>query len=232
MTTAITTTKATGPSTKVTGWSGILAGIGLAVEAALWTASGWQPETFADPAAALTFLTEGGTTLRWAVLSGFINLVFFVLFVAGLAARLQAGTPSLASATLWFGMIGITLHLLVPLAHWYGVPAFLEAADSDLQAAESAWLAFVAVGHDAAGGAGKLFMGLSMVTAGWAMVAHRVLPVLLGWLALVTGTATVLTLFAPDTPLSTLAGALFLPALALAIIFRVWAGIALIRPER
>lgn len=220
------------PNLRIAGWCGVLAGIGLAVEGALWTLSGWTPEAFADPAAAMEFLAEGGTILRWAVLSGFTNLVLFVVFVAGLAARLEAKTPTAAAATLWFGMIGAATHVIVPLSHWYGVPAFLDAAARDPQAAQAAWTAFVVVGHEAAGGAGTLFMGLSMLTAGWAMAARKALPVLLGWVGLVTGLASVLTLFAPDTPLSALAGAAFMPSLLLAIVFRVWAGIALTRAER
>ena len=217
---------------KVAGWCGVVAGIGLAVEAAFWTASGWTPATFTDPAAAIAFMTTGGTMLRWAVASGFVNLVFLVVFTAGLSARLVGRTPTLAIATLWFGMIGITMHLLVPLSHWYGVPAFLDAAARDRAAAQSAWTAFYIVAHEAAGGGGKLFMGLSMLTAGWAIVTHRSMPVLLGWVSLLTGAATVLTLFSPQTPLSGLANALFMPSLMLSIVFRIWAGIALTFPER
>ena len=220
------------PNPKVAGWCGILAGAGLAIEAILWTASGWNPGTFADPAAALEFLSTGGTTLRWAVASGFTNLVFLVVFIAGLSARLSGRTPTLAVATLWFGMIGITTHLLVPMAHWYGVPAFLDATARDPNAAQSAWIAFYVVGHQAAGGAGSLFMGLSMLTAGWAIVTHRSLPGLLGWIGLLTGAAAVLTLFSAQTPLSALAGALFMPALTSSIVFRISVGIALTLPER
>lgn len=217
------------PNLKMAGWSGVIAGIGLATEGALWTASGWTPDAFADPADAMEFLADGGTTLRWAVLAGFVNLVFLVVFVAGLAARLEARAPTAAAATLWFGMIGAATHVIVPFAHWYGVPAFLDAAERDPQAAQDAWTAFVTVGHEAAGGAGSLFLGLSMLTAGWAMVAHRALPALLGWLGLLTGALTVLTVFAPDTPLSTVAGAVFMPSLLLAVAFRIWAGAALAR---
>ena len=220
------------PNPKVAGWCGILAGLGLAIELILWTASGWNPGTFADPAAALEFLSTGGMTLRWAVASGFANLVFLVVFIAGLSARLGTRAPTLAVATLWFGMIGITAHLLVPLAHWYGVPAFLDVAARDPNAAQSAWTAFYVVGHQAAGGAGSLFMGLSMLTAGWAAVTHRALPVVLGWLGVLTGAGTVLTLFSPQTPLSDLAGALFMPALMGAIVFRIGVGLALTIPER
>lgn len=73
-------------------------------------------------------------------------------------------------------------------------------------------------------------MGLSMLAAGCAIAVRRALPVLLGWLAVAAGTATVLTVFAPDTPISAAAGAAFLPALLLAIVFRIWAGLALTRP--
>jgi hypothetical protein len=215
------------PNERAGGWCGIVAGVGLAVETTLWIASGWNPATFADPNAALAFLATGGTTLRWAVAAGFTNLAFLVIFVASLAARLGERTPTLAIGTLWFGMIGITSHLLVPLSHWYGVPAFLEAAARNADAARSAWTAFYIVGHEAAGGAGSLFMGLSMLCAGWAIVAHRELPVWLGWLGVLTGAATVLTLFAVGTPIAAAAGALFMPALALAIIFRIGAGFAL-----
>lgn len=92
----------------------------------LWTASGRNPATFAEPAAA-EFLSEGGTTLRWPVAFGFVNLVL----IAGLAARLRARTPKLGIATLWCVMIGIITHLIVPVSHWYGVPGFLDQAGLD-----------------------------------------------------------------------------------------------------
>lgn len=209
------------------GWCGIASGIGLVVEAAFWMASGWTPSTFADPSAAVDFLSTGGTQLRWAVLAGFINLALLVVFNVGLSKRLADRAPTLASATLWFGMIGITLHLLVPMSHWYGVPVLLDAAARDKDAAQAAWTAFHIVGHEAAGGGGKLFMGLSMLTAGWAMVAHRALSPWLGWCALLAGVTTVLTVFSPDTPLSQLANGLFLPSLLLSIVFRMWAGTSL-----
>jgi hypothetical protein len=217
------------PDAKVAGWCGVLAGVGLAIEAALWMTSGWNPATFADPAAALAFLPAHGTTLRWAVASGFVNLIFFALFIAGLSARLGRQTPTLAVATLWFGMIGIATHLLVPMSHWYGVPVFLDAAARDANAARGAWTAFYVVGHEAAGGAGRLFMGLSTLAAGCAIVVRREMPALLGWLGVATGTASVLTLFSPDTPLSSLAGALFVPELLLSIVFRIAVGAALSR---
>jgi hypothetical protein len=220
------------PNPKVGGWCGILAGVGLAVETTLWIASGWTPATFSDPTSALAFLTTGGTTLRWGVAAGFTNLVFLVIFIASLSARLGVRTPTLAIATLWFGIIGVNSHLLVPLSHWYGVPAFVDAAARDPQAARSAWTAFYVVGHEAAGGAGSLFMGLSMLCAGCAIVVRQELSPLLGWLGVLTGTLTVLTLFSAQTPISTVAGALFMPSLILAMAFRVMVGMALTEDRR
>jgi hypothetical protein len=211
--------------TKTAGWAGIVAGVGLLVEAALWMASGWTPATFTDPSTALRFLQDGGDTLRLAVFAGFVNLIFAVVFVAGLADRLRPSTPTRAAATLWFGMIGIAAHVLVPLAYWYGTPAFLHA---DQAAALGSWTGFAAM-VGAAGGVGSLFVGLAMLVAGWAAITHRALPVVLGWVAVLAGAMSVMTVFAPDTALSGLAGAVYMPSLLLAIVFRIWAGIALMR---
>jgi hypothetical protein len=210
---------------KAAGWAGIVAGVGLLVEAALWTASGWTPATFTNPSTALRFLQDSGDTLRLAVFAGFVNLVFAVVFIAGLADRLRQNTPTRAAATLWFGMIGIGAHVLVPLAYWFGTPAFLSA---DQAAALGSWTGFAAV-VAAVGGAGSLFAGLAMLVAGWATITHRALPVLLGWVAMLAGATAVLTVFAPDTPLSSLAGVVYMPSLLLAIAFRIWGGVALTR---
>ncbi|WP_298329076.1 DUF4386 family protein [Haloactinopolyspora sp.] len=215
---------------KIAGWSGIVAGLGLAVEGALWTLSGWTADTFTDPASAIDFLREDGAMLRAAVFVGLLNLVFAVVFVAGLAGRIRGRAPIAAAATLWFGMIGIALHLIVPFGHWYGVPAFVDAADRDATAAQSAWTAFTVV-LDAAGGAANLFLGLSMLAAGWAAVARRALPAGFGWVALIAGTATAVTIFAPDTPLTAVAGAVFMPSLLLSVVVRIWGGIALTQAE-
>lgn len=212
-------------TTRAGGWAGIVAGLGLAAEAALWTATGWSPSTFSDPNTALAFLRDSGGILRWAVLAGFLNLVFAALFVGGLASHLRARTPALAAATLWFGLVGIGTHVLVPLAYWYGVPAFLVAEQG---AALASWTAYSTL-VGAAGGAGSLFLGLSMATAGWAVITRRALPAILGWISLVAGIATALGVFAPDTPLTALAGLLYVPSLLLAIVFRAWGGIALLR---
>ncbi len=211
---------------KVVGISGILAGVGLAVEGALFMTSGWTADTFGDPQAAVAFLRDNGTHLRAAVFAGAINLVFATVFIIGLAARLQATTPTRAAATLYFGIIGIAGHSLIPLGLWLGVPMFVHLATNDPQAAAYAWSGYV-VSQAAAGAVGSLFLGLSALAAGWAIASRKAMPVLLGWVGIIMGSASALTVLAADTPLASLAAAAFLPSLTLAIIFRVWAGIEL-----
>jgi hypothetical protein len=213
------------------GVAGVLAGIGLAVEGAFWTASGWTPQTFANPTTALAFLRDNGTLLRVGVFAGALNLVFATILVAGLAARLRATSPTRAAATLHLGVVGIGAHGLVPLGLWLGVPMFITLAASDAATAQAAWGGF-AVFLAAAGGLGNLFLGLSMATTGSAALGRRSrapLPVLLGWVGIVAGMASVITVLAAGTPVAFLANAAYVPSLLLAIVFRVWAGIHLWR---
>jgi len=39
-------------------------------------------------------------------------------------------------------------------------------------------------------GFGNLFLGLSLLTAGWAIISEKALPVSLGWVRLIGGVAT------------------------------------------
>lgn len=54
------------PRQRAAGMAGVIAGIGLGIEFALFMASGWTPDVFADPGSALTFLESGGGMLRAA----------------------------------------------------------------------------------------------------------------------------------------------------------------------
>lgn len=219
------------PTYRAAGIAGVLAGIGLAVEAAFWTASGWTPQIFGDPATALAFLRDNGTLLRAGVFAGAINLVFTIVLIAGLAGRLRAVAPNSAAATLLFGIIGVGAHGLVPLGLWLGVPMFAALANGAAATAEGAWGGF-AVFLAAAGGLGGLFLGLSTMAVGWAAVSGKslkALPAPLGWLAVIAGLASVLSVLAASTPLAFLANAAYVPSLLLAIVFRIWAGINLWR---
>jgi Domain of unknown function (DUF4386) len=216
------------PIERAAGVAGVLAGVGLALEAAFWMASGWTPRTFGDPAEALAFLRDSGTLLRAGVFAGAVNLVFATILIAGLAARLRSSAPTGAAATLHLGIVGIAGHSLVPIGLWLGVPAFLALAGQDVATAQGAWAGFAAF-LAAAGGVGSLFIGLSTVATGWSAVSTGALPTALGWLGIATGVASVLGVLTVATPLAFLGSATYLPSLLLAIVFRTWAGIHLIR---
>lgn len=218
------------PRIRIAGIAGITSGILLVGELTFFMISGWTPEVFADPAAALSFLEASGVHLRWAVAFGGLNLAALTIFFAGLAARLHARTPTRASATLYLGLIGIAGHALVPLALWVGIPALLELRALDSAAAQGSWGGFNIL-LDGAQAVGGLFLGLAMTAAGWAIASGGALSKGAGWAGLGAGAATLLGLLAPDTPVSGLAMAAFMPSLLLSIVFRIWAGVSLTRSD-
>ena len=215
------------PGAKAAGIAGILAGAGLLTELVFFLASGWQPDVFADPVAALAFLEERGGYMRAAGLAGSINLVFATIFVAGLAARLERAATA-ATATLYLGVIGIAVHALVPIGLWLGAPTFGAMAGHGATVVQPAWAAFAAF-MAVAGGVGYLFLGLSMLAAGFGGVSTGALPPALAWLTMLGGAATVAIIVAESTPFGVLAQVAFLPSIALSVVFRVWAGVVLMR---
>lgn len=216
------------PRLRIAGIAGIASGILLVGELTLFMASGWTPEVFADPVAALSFLDASGVQLRWAVALGGLNLVALAIFFAGLAEQLHARTPTRASATLYLGLIGIAGHALVPLALWVGIPAFLELRTLDSAAAHASWGGFNIL-LDGAQAVGGLFLGLAMTAAGWAMASRGALSKGAGWVGLGAGAATLLGLVTSGTALSGVEMAAFMPSLLLSIVFRIWAGVSLSR---
>jgi hypothetical protein len=212
-------------TTRAVGIAGILAGVGLAGEFLFFSLSGFSQATFSDPAAAMTFLRDHGALIRTAVLCGAAGIVVTLIFLAGLADRLKAKTPTLAAATLLFGIVGNVGDGLVAMSFWTGIPAYVTLAGHDLASAQNSWSAFANLtsGYQ---GFGNLFLGLSALAAGWAIVARRQLPVALGAVALVAGVAAIASVLGVNTPLGFFG---FATAILLVIVFRVWAGIELMR---
>lgn len=219
-----------GPRIRIAGVAGVLAGLGLVVELSLFMASGWQPHIFGDPAAAIRFLQESGGLLRAAGFAGAVNLILTTLFVTGLAAKLHPTAPTAAAATLYLGLIGIGAHALVPLGLWLSVPGFLSLSDQGAATAQAAWAGFAAF-ITAAGGAGYLFVGLSMLSAGFAGLAMKSLSPTLSWVTLLAGAATVVNVLADSVQLSSIAQMLFFPSILLTILFRIWGGRELLLAE-
>jgi Domain of unknown function (DUF4386) len=219
------------PKPRIAGIAGVLAGVGLLIEGVLWSGSGWTPDTFASPSAALNFLNDSGGNVRAAVFAGMINLVFATIFVVGLASVVRNAAPTLASAVLYLGLVGVAAHGLVPAGLWLGVPSFTDLAASNHSAALGAWGGFAAF-IAGAGGLGGLFLGLSVLAAGLAIARTKVLPVGLGWVGAIAGAASVISVLAAETSLASLAEAAYFPSLVLIIAFRLWGGLALWRDER
>jgi hypothetical protein len=210
------------------GIAGVLAGIALTGEFTLFLVSGFAPQTFSDAAQALPFLQVHGAYLRAAAIFGAVGVALTTLFLVGLAARLHATTPMGSAATLYFGLLGNVGDGLVAFSFWLGIPVFVALAARDQAAAVNSWGAFLAL-TNAFGGLGNFLLGLSLMAAGWAILVRRALSAGLGWIGVMAGIATVIRVFAANTPLDALAGAAFFLSLVLTIVFRLWAGVALWR---
>jgi hypothetical protein len=219
------------PGGRVAGAAGMIAGVLLVFETSCFLLSGWSPAAFADPAQAIALLRQGGNMLRAAAVFGFVGLVATTYLIAGLAFALHGTAPGRATRVLYFGLVGVAGHSLVPLGLWTGIPAFLDFASKYPVVAGRGWVTFAAV-SDAAHGIGSLFMGAAMLLAGWAMAAGRDVSPAAGWVGVAAGVLTVASLIVIGTPGEGVGVLLFLPTLALTVAFRFWTGAALWRNAR
>jgi hypothetical protein len=210
------------PNVRVAGIAGILAGLALTGEFVFFALSGFNQATFNDPSTALPFLRDHGVYVRVAVLFGATGIVLTLVFLAGLAAVLRERTPTLSVGTLLFGIVGNVGDGLVALSFWLGIPAFLDLATRDQSAAHTGWGAFAAL-TSGFQGFGNLFLGMSLLAAGLAIVTRRALPLAVGVVAILAGVAAVAGVLGIGTSIA------FIASLALVIVFRVWAGIQMAR---
>lgn len=206
------------------GFAGIVAGPLLVLETASFLRSGWNPIRFADPTQAMQLLRDGGADLRMASVFGFCGLVATLCLFIGLADWLRQRSPASGDAVLYLGLVGIAGHSLVPLGLWIGIPMYLSLASHSMTLAQSSWPAFAATSN-AAEGVGSLFMGLAMLLTGVAGLWQRSFSPLLGWIAIIAGTLTLITLLASGTPL-------FFPSLIATVLFRFIAGVELSQKVR
>ncbi len=218
------------PTLRSAGIAGIITGLALAGEFIFFFLSGFTPDKVADPAAALVFLRDNELFLRAAVLFGAIGVAFRMVYVAGLSAKLSDKTPTYATGTLYFGVIGGVGHGLVALSYYIGFPLFIALAASNQPAAVGSWGAFSAI-TSGFQGFGNFLLGLMLLVAGWAMVSKRDLPAGAGAIGILAGLATLIGVFTTGTPVSSLGFAVFLPTFVLAIAFDLWVGVALLASE-
>jgi hypothetical protein len=205
------------PRQQTAGTSGIIAGVTLAILFFLYITSGANMQTFTDPANALPFVTANAGRLRTIALFALITIAFAVFFTAGLAAKLRDKAPTRATGVLYFGILGLVGHGVAALMFWSGVPALVAHAARDQTAASHAWVAFNAI-SGSLDGFGNLFIGLSILLAGWAIVATGGMSSAIGWFGVVAGVVTALAAVAPGIQL------IFMGSFVLPIIWLLWVG--------
>lgn len=210
------------PRQQSAGTAGIVAGIALFITFVLYFTSGATPETFGDPGKALPYITQNLGRLRAVAVFAVITLIPAVFFVAGLAGKLHDRTPTRATGVLYFGILGTLGYAIGALVFWAAVPALAAYAAKDQVGAGHAWLALNAL-TNAVESVGNLFVGISILLAGWAIAATGVFSSMLGWYGVVTGVVNVLAVLVPGY------AAFFIGTFVLTSIWLIWAGSALRR---
>ncbi len=218
------------PIMKHAGIAGILTGIFLLGEFVFFMLSGYSPSTFTNPEAAIAFLRESELPLRLAVVFGAFGVVARIIYVAGLAARLQEKSPTAAVATNYFGILGGIGHGLVALSFYVGIPMILALAASQPSIAANAWGAFTAI-TSGFQNLGNFLLGLMALVVGITILTSHLLPRGLGYVATAGGTITLLVVWTTSTPLAGIGYALFMPSMLLAVVFDIWGGIALLKDK-
>lgn len=205
---------------KSAGTAGIIAGVALAVVTVLFFTSGATPETFADPATGLSFASENASRFRTISVAAIITLIAAAIFLAGLAGVLHGRTPTRAAGVLYLGLLGIVGHSLGAFLWWASLPGVVALSARDQLAATHAFAAInqIASATDAFG---NLFIGASVLAAGWAISATKVMSSTLGWFGLLTGVVLILAAAVPSVQL------LYLGSFVLPVLWLVWAGTAL-----
>lgn len=202
------------------GTSGIIAAVFVAISFILMLSLGQEVMDPSDPAKAMAAVTQRWSTWMAAVLLGLLAVGFSVVFVTGLAGRLHGAAPTRSRAVLYLGLIGLAGFGIGSALYWLGSAQIVSYAAKDQAAATQAWLALSAVSN-AVESAGFLFVGASLVVAGWAIIGTGAMGAGIGWLAVVTGVVSIASRFAPTSPL------LFFGWFVLMIATLAWAGFAL-----
>jgi hypothetical protein len=184
-------------------------------------------DKMSHPVPAMALLAHDGQFLRLSAVFGSSGIALTALFIIGLYLRLRERSPRAAVAVLVWGLIGLASHALIPLGLWLTIPGFVQCAAHDVTAAGNAWMAFWNVCNSAQG-VGSLFDGLAMLMTGVALVGEPGLRPFAG-VAIVAGAASVFTVAAAGTPMQSLAAVVYLPMIALTVVFRSWGGVVVER---
>jgi hypothetical protein len=122
----------------------------------------------------------------------------------------------------------VSVTAFVASCFYVGFPMLAALAARDLAAATGAWSGFMAL-TSGFQGFGNFLLALMLLAAGSAIIAHRALPTVLGWIAVVCGVATVVGVFVTGTAFASVGAMLFMPAMILAMVFDIWGGLSLRR---
>ena len=214
-----------GPRRQTAGTMGIIAGVALLILTILFFTSGATMQTFADPASGLSFLRDNALRLEVIGCLALITVATATIFVAGFAAALHERTPTRATATLYFGLVGLAGHALGAFLTLTAFPWLVTTAARDQVSAAHAFVAVNGV-LASADGIGNFFVGLSTLLAGWAATTVPAFGPALGWYGVVAGVVTALAGLAGQVTI------LYMGSFLLPLIWLIWAGNALRRGAR
>ncbi len=204
------------------GTAGIVGAVILVLAFLAFMSTGLDPQTAADPSKAVAVITQQGSRFAAAGILFAIGTLVTLVFTVGLNSRLREPAPTRAAAFLYLAVVGIAGYALDSILQWQGLPVIGALAAKDPAAAGNAWLTLNAVHltFDAVGGSS---VGAAQVVAGWAILQTKAMGSGIGWLGIVSGVVTILSLFwRESTPL-------FLASFVLLVIWLAWTGSALRR---
>jgi hypothetical protein len=166
--------------------------------------------------------------IQLAVFFGILGVVARTVYVVGLSDRLRSGSPTLAVAAKYFGILGGIGHGLVALTFYVGLPMIAAMAATDPGAAANTWNAqnVATSGYQLLG---NLLLGAMLLSAGAAGMTQRSLPKAVAWIGAAGGAVTIMGVLAAGTALRSVGFMLFLPAILLAVAFDLGAGTVLYR---
>lgn len=202
------------------GTAGLVAGMLLGLLVLLVFSLGLDFDEFGDPAKVLPVIGQKPGVVAAIGVIGAVASALGILLAAGLAARLRDAAPTRATAQLYFAVIGLSALALDGVIRWLGGSQLAAAAAADQVAASHAYVGLNAIAIGIAG-FGNAFTGASLVIVGWAITATRVLSSALGWVGIVAGVVTLLSVFVPPS------SPVFLLSFVLTIVWLLWAGSAL-----
>lgn len=203
------------PRPKSAGTAGVVTGVLFAILFLMFIRSGATPAVLADPAKAVSFISQNAGQWRSIGFVGILATIAAVFYFPGLAARLRDRTPTRATGVLYLSLLAVGSHGVDAVLQWVGDPAVATAADQ--VAATHAWVALSAV-HTGLTTFANIAGSVAFFLAGWAAMTTKAFSPGVSWAGLASGVVGVVSVLIPmNMPLFGVSFALF-------IIFLIWSG--------